>query len=190
MPYTKEHKARTRQRILEEAEQAFREHGVRGVSVPRIMERAGLTHGGFYAHFDSKDALLAEACRSGLRMTSQALAEAAPDAPKEERLAGIVRTYVSTGHRDHPERGCVVPALGAEIARQSGDVRNAFTESFHDFIATLESLLHDDRNEEDAYALAAGMVGAVLMSRAVDDPELSERILSSCQRNLIDTFAS
>lgn len=190
MPYTKEHKARTRQRILEEAQKAFRQHGVRGVSVPRIMERAGLTHGGFYAHFASKEALLAEACQTGLKMTSRALAEASSDALEGERLAGVVETYVSAGHRDHPEMGCVVPALGAEIARQSDEVRQAFTRSFRDFVATLQSVLPDERPDEDAYALAAGMVGAVLMSRAVDDSELSERILAVCRANLIDTFAS
>lgn len=190
MPYPKDHKERTRGRILEEAGEAFREHGFDGVSVPAIMKRAGLTHGGFYAHFESKEALFAEACRTSLGFTSRTLAERASAAPRGERLDAVVTAYLSPDHRDHPERGCSIPALGPEISRQSQAVREAFTESFRTFIDTLGDLLPEGRPREDAYVLAAELVGAVVMARAVDDPQVGDEILAACRRDSIGRFAS
>ncbi|RIH87631.1 putative HTH-type transcriptional regulator YfiR [Calidithermus terrae] len=194
MPYSKEHKARVREKILECATGAFRQHGLEGVTVPEVMKRTGLTHGGFYAHFESKDALVAEACRRGLEETLEAFFRSAEEAP-EGTLHAVIRRYVSRVHRDHPEAGCVIPALGGEVAHHpSPRVRQAFTESVEGFLGALERALPaelpPEERRQQAVALAAGMVGAVLMARAVADRGLSDRIIQAAREHLLKTFAA
>ena len=192
MPRTHSHKARTRARIVESASRAFRERGVEGVGIADLMRGAGLTHGGFYAHFPSKDALVAEATRSGLADSQREfLAEAAaahPEAPLRE----IIRRYVSRHHRDHPAEGCVMPALAAEIAREPETVRHAFTGSVEHLIAGVAEFCPGETAEarrDAALALIAGLVGAVALSRAVDDQELSDRMLLAVRRFYTETLA-
>ncbi|WP_420129655.1 TetR/AcrR family transcriptional regulator [Longimicrobium sp.] len=191
--YPAGHKERTREQIVSAAARAFREEGVAGVSVPDLMGRAGLTHGGFYAHFRSKDHLVAEACRIALRESSAKLIATARQAPREERLAAFIRAYASRTHRDDPGGGCVLPALAAELGRHDGpEVRAAFTESFNEAIATLARALPEgdtDRTDR-ALALMSGLAGSVMLSRAVDDPELSDRILQSARDVFTAAFAA
>lgn len=182
--YPQGHKEKTREQIVGAAARAFREEGVAGVSVPELMGRAGLTHGGFYAHFRNKDQLVAEACRIALRESSGRLIETARQAPGDERLAAFIRAYASRTHRDDPGTGCVLPALAAELARhEAPEVRAAFTESFNESIATLARALPEDGTDrtDRALALMSGLAGAVMLSRAVDDPALSDRILQSAR---------
>lgn len=185
MPYTKAHKARTRARIVSEAARAFRERGVEGVSIADLMRAAALTHGGFYAHFPTKDALVAEAMSRGLddsrREFLAAAAEASPTAPLRE----VIRRYISRQHRDVPAEGCAMPALAGEMAHESPEARRAFTSGVEDFVTGLAAYCPGDTPEarrDAALALSAGMVGAVALARAVDDPTLSDRILLAARQ--------
>jgi TetR/AcrR family transcriptional regulator, transcriptional repressor for nem operon len=185
MPYSKAHKARTHARIVETAARAFRERGVEGVAIADLMHAAGLTHGGFYAHFANKDSLFAAAARQGLDESRRAfLTEAAAENP-ESPLREIIRRYVSRHHRDVPAEGCAMPALAAEVARESDEVRGAFTGAMEDFVTGLEAYVPGetpDARRDAALALTAGMVGAVALARALDDPEMSDRILLATRR--------
>lgn len=192
MPYTKAHKARTRASILEAAARAFRERGVHGVAIADLMRSADLTHGGFYAHFPSKDALLAEAARRGLDESHEAFLTAAAEANPTAPLREIIRRYVSRQHRDVPAEGCAMPALAGEMARESLEVRRAFTSGVEEFLDGLTGYCPGDTPEarrDAALALTAGMVGAVALARAVDDPALSDRMLLAARRFFTATLA-
>jgi TetR/AcrR family transcriptional regulator, transcriptional repressor for nem operon len=182
--YPRGHKERTREQIVETAARAFREEGVAGVGIGELMGRAGLTHGGFYAHFPSKDALVAEVCGRAKEQSTATMQEAFAHARPGEELAAFVRAYISRTHRDDPGAGCLMPALGSEMPRHAPEVRAAFTRQIRHVIGSLSPLLPDDAAaaaEDRAIALAAGMAGAVLLARAVDDPALSDRILKACR---------
>lgn len=180
MRFARGHKSTTRARIIEEASRAFRREGAGGVSVGDVMRRAGLTHGGFYAHFESKDELLAEACRHGLDQSAETVFRAIEDGARPT-VEDVLARYLSRGHTEDAETGCVIPALAADVARGPAGVRRAFTEALSGYIEQLAATLPDGREhpEDDALALAAGMAGAVLLARAVDEPELARRILSA-----------
>ncbi|HEY7340715.1 MAG TPA: TetR/AcrR family transcriptional regulator [Ktedonobacterales bacterium] len=183
MRRTKQAKQQTHERIVAAATRRFRAGGIAGVGVADVMGEAGLTHGGFYAHFASKDALVAEACGTGLAQSRERLIRKIQREPVEKRLAAYIDLYLSADHRDHPEAGCVMPALSGEVARSSGEVRAAFTQAYNDYRAALASLLTDtdnageDEAPDEAMVLLAGLAGTMLLARAVDDPELSERML-------------
>ncbi|HEX2078457.1 MAG TPA: TetR/AcrR family transcriptional regulator [Longimicrobium sp.] len=189
--YPSGHKERTREQIVSAAARAFREEGVAGVSVGELMGRAGLTHGGFYAHFRSKDDLVAEACRCAFEESTARLREAARRAPPEERLAAFIGAYASPAHRDDPGGGCLMPALSAELSRHAPEVRAAFTEVFREGIAALERQLPDEGTDrtDRALALMSGLAGAVMLARAVDDPALSDRILQASRDVFTAAFA-
>lgn len=193
MPYSKQHKQETRERILEAAAAALREAGINGVGIGELMARAGLTHGGFYAHFPSKDALVAQACLHGLAASAEQIlpnVEASSDWPrddaqgaaKREALRVFIRAYLSRNHRDNATTGCMLPTLAADVARSSDDVRTAFTEGLQAYADRLAALLPDeqdgDRGQGDeALVMLSSLAGAVLLARAVNDPQLSDRIL-------------
>ena len=190
--YPAGHKERTREQIVSAAARAFREQGVDGVSVPELMGRAGLTHGGFYAHFRNKDQLVAEACRSALADSTGRLIETARKAPPGDRLAAFIRAYASPAHRDDPGAGCIMPALAAELGRHDApEVRAAFTDSFNQGIEKLARALPDDGTDrtDRALALMSGLAGAVMLARAVDDSALSDRILQSAREVFTAAFA-
>jgi len=185
-------KARTRERLVETASHAFRANGVEGTSIPAVMERVGLTHGTFYAHFASKDALVAEAYVRGLNETVERLLLRAESAPPERGLNAVIDRYLSAEHRDDPAGGCPLPALAGEVRREPAAVRHAFTEGLRRYFDRLAPLLDDqDTSARDDHELilASGMVGAVLLARAVDDPELSDRILGACRDFYTAAFA-
>lgn len=198
MPYTKQHKQETHERILRAAARALRESGIQGVGIGELMAQAGLTHGGFYAHFPRKDALVAAACAEGMAEAGDHLfasMEQAGQHSDETALRHLLHAYLSRSHRDHPETGCVLPALAADVARSSDEVRAAFTAGLRGYLHRLEALLPDvcgadqDDREDDALALLSGMVGALLLARAVDDAALSDRILAAERAHLAVSFA-
>jgi TetR/AcrR family transcriptional repressor of nem operon len=193
---TKLEAARTRERLVETAARDFRAQGVAGTSIPSLMEHVGLTHGAFYAHFDSKEALVAEAYVRGLRETVDRLLRRAEAAPLGQGLQAVIERYLSPEHRDDPANGCVLPALASEVRREPAPVRHAFTNAFKEYIERLTPLLaaHEPdadakRRANDELILASGLAGAVLLARAVDDPELSDRILTSCRDFYLAAFA-
>jgi len=176
---TREQAAANREKILDVAGALFRERGYDGIGVADIMKRAGLTHGGFYGHFESKDDLAAE-------ITGRVLGKAG----WRERLTGkaepsfaeVVRAYLSPRHRDDPGTGCLFAALGSDVVRQPRRVRHAFTEGLRERVETLKTLVPGRsaaRKREKALAAMAALVGALMLSRAVDDPKFSDEILDA-----------
>jgi TetR/AcrR family transcriptional repressor of nem operon len=179
MRVTREQAAANREKVLQVAGTLFREHGFDGIGVADIMKRAGLTHGGFYGHFASKDDLAAE-------ITARVLGRAG----WQERLTGkanpsfrdVVRAYLSPRHRDDPGTGCLLSALGSDAARQPRAVRRAFTDGFRARVDAWLKLVPGRSaaaRREKALATMAGLVGALMLSRAVDDPALSDEILEA-----------
>jgi TetR/AcrR family transcriptional repressor of nem operon len=184
MRYTKAHKQRTRKQILEAATRAFRAKGLRGTSIPKLMGQVDLTHGGFYAHFNSKEDLIAEACAQSLIKSSERLVDSLGKASPGETLRTIVNAYLSPEHRDNPAGGCVIPSLAGELSRESDAVRRAFTQALERYVAQLAPLLSSSATsaaDDAVLALVAGMAGGILLARAVDDPTLSDRILQACR---------
>jgi TetR/AcrR family transcriptional repressor of nem operon len=190
MRYPKEHKEETRRRILDAASWAFRAHGVAEVSIGDLMRSLGLTHGGFYAHFPSKEALVAEACRRGLDQAAERLTAPLDGGPPEGALRQVIDSYLDARHRDTPATGCVMPALAGDIAREPGEVRHAFTEALQAYLAALAALMPSWHGRaDDALVLASGMAGALMLARAVDDPDLSDRLLAVCRSFYTTAFA-
>src|ERR1700732_2394147 len=126
MRYSREHKLETHARIVKKASVRLREKGAHGIGVADLMKDAGLTHGGFYAHFDSREALVIEAFTHAMDRSTEHWRKLAEQTPPEKRLATIVNTYLTPLHRDDPGHGCAVPTLGAEIARESPKTRRGF----------------------------------------------------------------
>src|SRR5579864_1433766 len=123
MRYSREHKAQTHARIVRRASVKLREKGAHGIGVADLMKDAGLTHGGFYAHFASREALVIEAFTHAMDRSTERWRKLAEQVPPEKRLARVVNSYLTTIHRDDPGSGCAIPALGAEIARESARTR-------------------------------------------------------------------
>jgi TetR/AcrR family transcriptional repressor of nem operon len=178
---TREQAEANRQKILEVAGALFRERGYDGIGVADIMKHAGLTHGGFYGHFPSKDDLAAE-------MTARVLGREG----WLERLTGkanpsagdVVRSYLSRHHRDQPGRGCLIAALGSDVPRQARPVRRAFTEGLRHRVDVLKQLMpgrSPAAKRQEALATLASLVGALTLARAVDDPRMSDEILDAAK---------
>jgi TetR/AcrR family transcriptional repressor of nem operon len=188
MRVSKEKAAQNRERILASAARLFREHGIDATGVDAITEDAGLTHGGLYSQFGSKEAIAAEAIRFALARAKRVWQRALERNPGMAALPAIVDTYLSRAHRDAPGTGCVVAALGTDIARQPRRVRQAFTREVKDDLEFLSRLMPDDGKEgryEDAIAMFASMAGALILARAVNDEELSDLILKSTAKRMI-----
>jgi TetR/AcrR family transcriptional regulator, transcriptional repressor for nem operon len=184
MGHSQDEKARNHQRIVEVAARRIRESGTDGPGVAEIMSEAGLTHGGFYKHFGSRDDLVAEAVDAAVEQGLAGFREATADA--EDPLAAFVDWYLSTAHRDDPGSGCSVVALGADVARADERVRAAYRGQVERYVADLESLLGDDEaTRRRAIAAVASMVGAMLISRAVDDESLGEEILREVRATVL-----
>ncbi|MDB5040034.1 MAG: transcriptional regulator [Candidatus Eremiobacteraeota bacterium] len=173
-------KATSRDRILDIAAARIRRDGVDRLGVAEIMKEAGLTHGGFYRHFDSREHLVAEATQRALSQGS-AWTIAAGDVGGERGFTALVDGYLSTWHRDHPESGCGVAGIATDVARAGGSARDSYTRQVKDCLAILAGLIdNSDRQVEECEAVLtlSALVGAISIARAVDDPQLSERILT------------
>jgi TetR/AcrR family transcriptional repressor of nem operon len=191
MPWPKDHKAATRQRIVEAAAAAFRAGGVAGVRVEDVMAAAGLTHGGFYAHFGSKDELVREAIARASDETIDRLSKPLAALPHNEHLQSVIETYLSTAHVTHPERGCPLAALGAEIARGDDPARATLAAGVKDRLRWMRRLPAGARAElltdDQAIGILACMVGGVVLARAVgasDAPTVLEACRSFLRRAL------
>jgi TetR/AcrR family transcriptional repressor of nem operon len=176
MRVTREKVVENRERIVAAASRLFREKGFDGVGVDAIMEQAGLTHGAFYRHFASKDALAAEAVARGL-------AAGAARQSKYSSLKEFVAAYLSPSHRDNRGGGCVLAALGGDVARQNRAARHAFSADIRDRLAWLAERMSGRRAaaRRQAIATLSGLVGALVLARAVDDPTLSDEILAAAR---------
>lgn len=185
-------KEATHERIVETAARAIRRSGYAGTSVADIMKEAGLTHGGFYAHFASREAMLAEAAdRAGAEAVA-ASARIAAAAPPEQALQGLLRAYLSKEHLESAEMGCPVAALGSEMPRQAPEVRRAATRRIKEMIDVVARQSPDwgqPGAHEQALVTTATMVGALVMARAVDDQRLSDVLLKAALKHLVRTGA-
>jgi TetR/AcrR family transcriptional repressor of nem operon len=181
---SREAAAETRERIIKVAARQFRKHGIGGISVADVMAKAGLTHGGFYKHFRSKDELAAEACRRALAAARDELATAAMAAPKGRGLEAILDIYLSMNHRDHPERGCIIAALAGETARLGPPTREAVAEGIEALAALIASQVDAGREIsrlQRARGILSTMVGALTLARNVSDREAADAALRSAR---------
>jgi TetR/AcrR family transcriptional repressor of nem operon len=175
-------KAATHERIVKAAAARIRCDGVEGVGVADLMREAGLTHGGFYRHFGSRDDLVAEAVEAALAHGSKR-AEAAAHHGGPEALAATIDAYLSPLHRDKPETGCAVAALPADIARSSPRARAAYTAQVRRYLDLFADLTPTGE-PDDPHLILATLVGAIALARAVGDPTLSDEILERVARAL------
>ncbi len=180
-----------RERIIQVAARLFRERGFDGIGVAELMNFAGLTHGGFYGHFASKEDLMAQACARALEGSLDAWHQMA-ERGGGNALSAVASAYLSPAHRDRPGEGCALAALGAEAARHGSPVRGAFTQGVRSLADRLTRLLPGKSKRakrERALAIFASMVGALVLARAVDDAELSEEVLQSVLASIAPTDA-
>lgn len=183
--YAKDHKQATRQRIIDAAGRRFKKDGIDGSGISTLMSDAGLTNGAFYAHFESKEDLVATAVSDQLRDQRERLAAVAPG---RAGLEQIVRAYLSPEHRDNPEEGCPSAALLDEISRCADPTKQAYTDSVLAFVDDIAARLapHDPHSARTTvlgvYAL---MVGTLQLSRALTDRQLADDLLEQGIRNAL-----
>lgn len=179
-------KEQTRERILRAAARAIRKYGYEGVGVADVMQDVGLTHGGFYAHFESRDALLAAAAEQAGLESAESLSRALVKAKPGDELMAIVDTYLSDNHVAAAEQGlgCAIAAAGSEVPRQCPEVRRAVSRRIKDLIGLVERQFPDwgkNAVHDKAMAIVATLIGALMLARAVDDPQLSKGIRKSAR---------
>ena len=181
-------KQASHERIVAVAARAIRKTGYDGTGVADIMKQAGLTHGAFYAHFASRDAMLAEAADRAGAESVAAAADVVAQAPPAQALAALLRAYLSKSHVAHPERGCPVAALGSEMPRQAPEVRRAATRRIKEMVDLVARQSPDwgqPGAHEQALVTVATMVGALMLARAVDEPGLSDALCQAALDHLV-----
>ena len=190
MRYEPEHKTRTRDRIVRNAARKLRAEGLRGAGVASVMKASGLTVGGFYKHFRSKDELLADAIAQAFSDSEKAYSSL-QSVPKEDRWKEIVRLYVSPEHCDHPDTGCPVAALAPEIARAKFGVRKRIsnvmkerTERWLDFMPGVTA----SEREQNFWVIFSAMAGAVSIARLLTEPADRQKVLASMRDHLLHSF--
>ena len=180
MRYATDHKLATRSRILQAASEVFREKGVAATGVDEVMRRAGLTHGGFYAHFASKEALVAEVSAASLARAAARWERISQEDDSRTALAKIVEAYLDPAHIAASEHGCMLTTLGPEVARRI-ESRPAITDSIRRMADALARCL-PGQDRRDALATLSGMVGAVVLARLSDDPEFADELLAATKQ--------
>lgn len=208
MAQSREHKAQTREHILAHASAQLRTNGVGGVSIAQIMSAIGLTHGGFYRHFKSREDLIAQACARAL--TDGATAGARARAGQAPCVSAYVKSYLSRKHRDTPGEGCALAALAADLPRAGPATSAVFTNGLKETLDRLQaqcasasnpdvnvsnpgasagsnlSDVADQQARQQAVVLMSTLLGALVLARAVDDAALSDFILSASRSHLLD----
>lgn len=179
MRRTNEQKAETRQHIVDAAGRLFRRHGIDSVGVDAVMHAAGLTHGGFYGHFPSKEALAAEVAAAALDHAAARWERVRRDNSPEAALRQIVAAYLAPAHVADPERGCVLATLGAELARRP-DALTDVADAVRAMAETLRRCLPGG-DPAEALATLSTMVGAVVLARLADTPDMAEAILQAAR---------
>src|SRR5262245_37123676 len=184
MPWPRDYKVRTRARIVATAAAALRANGVTGIGVADTMARAGLTHGGFYAHFESRDGLVAEALEHANRESLALLIRSLQAAPAEAQLRAVADAYLSPWHVRHVDAGCPVAAVASEVARAGGTMLRNLRRMIQDRLAWLRGLVPAGRSarrrDEQVVGTLACMVGGLILARAVGGKESTE-LLEACR---------
>jgi TetR/AcrR family transcriptional regulator, transcriptional repressor for nem operon len=191
MPWPEEHKRKTRKRILDAAAAVFRERGIEQTSVADVMQRAGLTHGGFYAHFKSKEELLAEAVRHACDQVSNIFDSTNEGESPQEDLLKNSAAYLSVAHMTHPERGCPVAALGTELIRSGQKTKKVLSSEFQTRLEKLyqrtNPALGSEVRKRQAAGMLACMVGGQILARTLGSQE-GAQFLAQCQGFLRDAL--
>src|SRR6184192_2540105 len=191
MRYEREHKTRTRDRIVRNAARKFRAEGLSGPGVASVMKASGLTVGGFYKHFRNKDELLTEAMAQGFAESNGNIRSALQHVPPEHKWKELVRLYLSTEHCDHPDTGCPVAALAPEMARAKLSVRKRIAGLIKDraerWVEFMPGRTATERQQNFSVIFSA-MAGAVSVARILTEPADRQKVLADMQSHLLRTF--
>jgi TetR/AcrR family transcriptional regulator, transcriptional repressor for nem operon len=191
MRYDPQHKSQTRDRIVRNAARKLRAEGLSGPGVASVMKASGLTVGGFYKHFRSKDELLADSIAEAFSESSEKIYSSLRNLPREDRWKALVRLYLSPEHCDHPDSGCPVAALAAEMARAKPGVRKRISGLIKDrgkqWVEFMPGVSAAER-ERNFFIIFSAMAGAVSIARILTEPADRERVLSSIRDHLLRSF--
>ena len=190
MRYSAQHKAKTHERVLKKAAEQMRRRGVQGTGIASLMGKVGLTHGGFYAHFPDKNALIAEATGPMLEEVVAGALAAAEAAPEGKKVRAIVNTYLSTQHRDCPQ-ACPVAGLAGEMARQSERVRNAYIRAIEDHLKLIARFfpgMSERERRDRARLLMSGMAGTLMIAKVITDRKASDHFLEQAREFYASAF--
>lgn len=181
MRYAEDHKAQTHQRILHEAAARFRRDGIGATGLQPLMKALGLTHGGFYAHFKSKDDLVEKSLRCAVEQLDEARKE---KMSKDSSIQAFIDMYLAAAHRDEPEKGCPLPTMSSELG-QRGQASEITDELITRMLATLEAGMPAAQDSGDkSVMIMSSLVGALVLSRAAKNPALADRILQTTREQL------
>ncbi|MGC2182472.1 MAG: TetR/AcrR family transcriptional regulator [Terriglobales bacterium] len=191
MRYQPGHKAEVHQKIVNDASRRVRSNGLNGAAVATVMADAGLTHGGFYKHFGSKDDLLVESLREGFREIEDSLIQAAERSPSGEEWKAIVRTYLRPEHCEHPDHGCPLATLGPELARVDRRIKPQITAELVNYKSRMLPFMPGRRSadkERAFFAIFSTMIGAIEIARLLLDPAMREKVLGNARDFLLQSF--
>lgn len=191
MRYPPRHKAEIHQKIVKDASRRVRSEGLTGAAVASVMRDTGLTHGGFYKHFDTKDDLLLESTREAFREIIDILVRAAEAVPSESAWKAIVKTYLTPEYCDHAERGCPMTALAPEFVRGDKKMRGAVFAELVNYKDRMVPFMPGRRTadkERAFFAIFSTMVGAVQIARMMPDRSIQERVLGAAKDFLLRSF--
>jgi TetR/AcrR family transcriptional repressor of nem operon len=189
--YRPEHKLEIHRKIVKDASRRVRAEGFNGAAVSAVMKDAGLTHGGFYKHFGSKDDLLLESLREGFREIEDALAHAAQESPPGEAWKAIVNTYLSLELCEHPERGCPLAALSPDLARAQKRIKPQIVAELVNYKSRMVPFMPGQRTadkERAFFVIFSTMIGAVELARILPDRAMREKVLAGARDFLLRSF--
>jgi TetR/AcrR family transcriptional repressor of nem operon len=192
MRYSLEHKAKNHENILSVAARSFREHGADISGIGTVMKKVGLTKGGFYRHFESKDDLFIEAVTRAFDEMGKGMVEVAESAPNGQALRAMIERYLSTRHANSPGSGCVLSALGPELARKPLSVRRRVESALDAYRERLLPYVPGRTREErltKCRVLFSSMAGVLMMVRITSDPQLREQRLAEARAFFVASFA-
>lgn len=191
MRYRPEHKAEVHQRIVRDASRRVRTEGINGAAVAAVMRDTGLTHGGFYKHFESKDALLIESVRLAFQEIIETLSAAAKKAQPGAGWKAIVKTYLSPEYCEHMERGCPLTALAPELARADKGMRSQIFPELVNYKNQMVAFMPGRREadkERAFFVIFSTMIGSVEIARMLPEAAMKERVLGSAREFLLNSF--
>ncbi|TGK01001.1 TetR/AcrR family transcriptional regulator [Leptospira semungkisensis] len=193
MRYDEDHKSKTHKKIVKMASRQIRGKGLAGPAIPTLMKASGLTHGGFYKHFASRNNLIVEAVEESFRELTDTFLKAATKSDSPEGWRGMVKAYLSLERCDKIDTGCPIAALAPEIARAESSIKSRSVLAIIKFRQDILPFMpgnNASEKEENFFIIMSSMAGAVIIARTIPDPKVREGILSSVQNFLLDRFSS